>query len=311
MYNKLTIAQKKQLVCDFHAQSKLNMKEFAQKHGVAYRSMSRMITDFRDGKFTTIRYYPSPISPPKANEIPVFNEPAVSEKTIEMFASSSMITIFNGSDSYAVSKLSDPDFYSEVMQLWGQDKHLEAWETCRDCNHAIKNLKINNVQVIGTKILFAGYDISDVSLGKDILKAARRGDTDLITGMLAFASKVLRTQQDMSLVNNIFNMFNSDGIKITKGGDLIMFRGVNHDYWDRYTGKTYLSTPGSILVNPKPLITSTGASGGAIHVSGYSFAKNWGQRVVKVLIDPRDVVSFDGGNNKLRVSYCEILCDCN
>lgn len=101
-------------------------------------------------------------------------------------------------------------------------------------------------------------------------------------------------------------------LPISDDGRFMAYKWVKYDYWDSYTGSTYMNKPGHIIrmarhkVNDNPRETCSHG----LHVCGKDYTA-FSDRLMLVAIDPRDVVSVpvDYNANKMRVCQYEVIAE--
>ena len=108
----------------------------------------------------------------------------------------------------------------------------------------------------------------------------------------------------------LFKFLTHNGHPLTEDGCFIAYRGVTEDFKDKHTGK-YDNSVGSVcemnrqLVDDNPNNTcSTG-----LHVACFEYAKDFGEKMVVVKVNPRDVVAVptDYNGTKMRVCKFEVV----
>lgn len=110
----------------------------------------------------------------------------------------------------------------------------------------------------------------------------------------------------------LFAFLEHNGHPLTEDGCFIAYRGVTDDFKDKHTGQ-FDNSPGSICEMPRDQVDdnpdNTCSSG--LHVAAFSYARNFGSKVVEVKVHPEDVVcvprDYDG--TKMRVCKFEVLSE--
>lgn len=112
-------------------------------------------------------------------------------------------------------------------------------------------------------------------------------------------------------VETLFEFLQHTHLQITPEGMFIAHKGVAFNYYDIHSG-TILNLPGS---SPKRLRSNEvdddprkGCSYG-YHVGSYNYASRWGSKVLRVLVDPKDVrcVPYDCNHQKVRCTFYRVL----
>lgn len=122
----------------------------------------------------------------------------------------------------------------------------------------------------------------------------------------------LRLNPSYRSVQQLFKFKNKQNMPITPDGCFLAYKGVNSNYTDKHTGK-FSNKVGFVVEMPRNAVCDdpdqSCASG--FHVGSLSYAKDWGDRVVIVKVNPRDVVSVPSSecDNKCRVCRYEVIAD--
>lgn len=111
----------------------------------------------------------------------------------------------------------------------------------------------------------------------------------------------------------LFDFLSHNGHPLTEDGCFIAYRGVTEDFKDKHSGK-FDNSPGSICeidrseVDDNP--NNTCSHG--LHVACYDYAKGFGEKLVEVKVNPKDVVTVpvDYNGTKMRVCKFEVLAEC-
>lgn len=116
----------------------------------------------------------------------------------------------------------------------------------------------------------------------------------------ALMAFVARVQQNPSYRarHDLFNWIDKNNMPITADGCFIAFKIVKADYWDIYTGRTFLHTVGSVVEMPRGEVddnpNNTCSAGAHFCGEGYlpHYGSSKGNRIVVLKIAPEDVVAF-------------------
>ena len=111
----------------------------------------------------------------------------------------------------------------------------------------------------------------------------------------------------------LFSFLSHNGHALTEDGCFVAYRGITSDFKDKHTGK-WDNSPGAVceinreLVDDNP--TNTCSTG--LHVACFGYAKDFGEKLVEVKVNPADVVCvpIDYNNTKMRVCRFEVLAEC-
>ena len=122
----------------------------------------------------------------------------------------------------------------------------------------------------------------------------------------------LKENPTLSSREDLYSFIEYNNVPITPDGCFIVYKKVNHNMWDNYTGNTHLNTVGSIIEMARDSVdhnrNNTCSTG--LHVAAFEYAANFsGNRLIECKVNPRDVVAVppDYSNQKMRVCRYEIL----
>lgn len=136
--------------------------------------------------------------------------------------------------------------------------------------------------------------------------------------MVRFLENLVQNPSNRAL-NELYTFLENKGLPITEDGHFIAYKAVKNNYYDIYTGKTYLNTVGSTITMPRVLVDevyerdcSTGLHCGALdYVTQYgAFAKGQapsptGNRLLLVKVNPADVVSVPQYESHPKIRVCK------
>jgi len=111
----------------------------------------------------------------------------------------------------------------------------------------------------------------------------------------------------------LFAFLENNGHPLTQDGCFIAYRGVTEDFKDKHTGKID-NSPGAVCEMPRELVddnpNNTCSSG--LHVACFAYAKDFGEKLVEVKVNPRDVVAVptDYDGTKMRTCRFEVVQEC-
>ena len=111
----------------------------------------------------------------------------------------------------------------------------------------------------------------------------------------------------------LYQFLEHNGHPLTVDGCFIAYRGVREDFKDKHTG-TFNNAPGSTCEVPRSSVDDNpnNTCSHGLHVACYDYAKGFGERLVEVKVNPRDVVAVptDYNGTKMRVCRFEVLAEC-
>lgn len=118
-------------------------------------------------------------------------------------------------------------------------------------------------------------------------------------------------------VNELYNFLKHQKLPITEDGCFVAYKSVKSDWYDKYTGKTFVNKPGEVVEIRRNLVDddkdqtcSYGLHVGALEYAGPGGWYNQSSdRVVLVKVNPCDAVSVprDANGQKLRVCKYEVI----
>jgi hypothetical protein len=169
--------------------------------------------------------------------------------------------------------------------------------------------------------LYVDGELVDNSLSNQIIRFQQEGINDF-TPLVNFYEKVL-TNHNGNSREQLFTWLNDRNFTITQDGDFIAYKGLTSEGKSVHSGKAIVdgqpmegqipNAVGSIVEMPRGDVNADpfhGCSYG-LHAGTWEYASTFAPRVVKVKINPRDVVSVprDCDFQKLRTCRYEILAE--
>lgn len=178
----------------------------------------------------------------------------------------------------------------------------------------------------GESLFFDGDEV-DNSLTKQIVRHLKEGVEDW-KPLVAFMDKVAQNPQEHSR-EQLYDFLAHHDITITKDGDIVGYKSVRFsdsddgDYKSINAGTAFVNgerkegqipqSVGDVVTMPRSEVAfdpSQGCSTG-LHVANWNYANTWANHdaVLKVAVNPRDVVSVpsDSSWEKVRVCRYEII----
>jgi hypothetical protein len=169
--------------------------------------------------------------------------------------------------------------------------------------------------------LYVDGELVDNSLSNQIIRFQQEGINDFAP-LVNFYEKVL-TNHNGNSREQLFTWLNDRNFTITQDGDFIAYKGLRDDLTSVHAGGAIVdgvphnghipNNVGSIVEMPRGDVNADphhGCSYG-LHAGTWEYASTFAPRVVKVKINPRDVVSVprDCAFQKLRTCRYEILAE--
>lgn len=110
-----------------------------------------------------------------------------------------------------------------------------------------------------------------------------------------------------------YRFLENSNIPLDQDGFIVAYKAVKHDYWDKYTGKSFCYKPGAVIEMPRNQISDdpkkTCAPG--LHIGGLSYlgSQYSSDKWMLVRVDPKDVVSVpvDYNSQKMRACRMEVI----
>lgn len=166
------------------------------------------------------------------------------------------------------------------------------------------------------QIKLDGYNFKSQMFDR-LVKAIQDNETeDALKRLFAFVRRALN-HPDKVTSERIFDFARHNSIEITEDGMLIGYKKVRSDYKDIHSG-TFDNSPGNVLEMPRQTVEAdhnkTCAPGlhfAAKHYLPHFGSSGSGDRVVRVMVDPADIVGipFDYADSKCRTCKYVVLDD--
>jgi len=206
----------------------------------------------------------------------------------------------------------DHPLYGEVAKLLEEGKYGEAYEKANPAQY-IQERSFGRIKITKDGDVLVG----DHSVGADsdsllsrIIDAAKENNAEMLERLVKFVDKLYDNPQ-LSVISRIYDFIRASDIEIGEDGRLICFKKIRSDYKDVYTG-TIDNSPGQIVSMPRNQVldddNQTCARG--LHVCSWEYLAHYsGSRIIRVAVDPRDVVSIpvDYNDSKMRCCKYEVL----
>lgn len=166
-----------------------------------------------------------------------------------------------------------------------------------------------SVEVRGDGIYYKGVKI-DNSLTQRIQQIIKEGKT--VQNMLRFMDNLYQNPQPFA-ITELYDWLNACKLPITDDGRFTAYKGVRYDFKDCRTG-TIDNSPGQIVFMKRSDVDTNRheTCSVGLHFCSAAYLPTFGgDRVVKVVIDPKDVVSIptDYGFTKGRTWKYEVVAE--
>lgn len=263
---------------DFQTKTKL-----AEKFGISLRTLNRVLNENTEKERISWNY-------------------VITKNEVSLFRNEDSRVVKRGSPLFSIvhKLLLNSDFNDEVLE--------QAWDMC--CvKKQIEVFSLGNISVDyeNNKIMYGNFEIKN-SVTKRIIQKLEEGESSSSSGIqsiVKFLDKVM-DNPDKNIIEQLYPFLEHNDIEINKDGDIIAWRGVSYDYKDKYTG-TMDNSVGCVVKMPRHLVDSnperTCSQG--LHCAAYEYARGWGDRLMKVLVNPRDVCSVPKDYNGQKMRCCE------
>lgn len=215
-----------------------------------------------------------------------------SEANLTIYASAEQITI--PADS--------PD-YARALELIDQGRMAEAYAIAESYRAEAEKARMAlsmvhgravKVEIVHGQLLVDGKYSTGAAADK-ILSFSKRKLP--VKAMMAFVAR-LQKNPSYRAREDMFAWIDANNMPITPDGCFLAFKIVRGDYWDIYTGNTFLHTVGSVIEMPREQVDdnpNNTCSAGA-HFCGENYlphyASAYDSRIVVLKIAPEDVVAF-------------------
>lgn len=177
------------------------------------------------------------------------------------------------------------------------------------------------VSIHENTVLFDGDEINGhiIDVIKDLFTS---GENNELTPLIKFLENA-STNPSLESIDDLYRWINNGDLTITDDGHFLAYKGVygNEGRLSTHSGTAFVDgveingripyADGSIVTMPRSSVGSSRdvACSTGLHAGTYSYARGYGDTLLLVKINPRDVVSVprDSSGQKLRVSRLEVL----
>lgn len=230
-----------------------------------------------------------------------------------------VITVFANDDVFTINDR-HPN-YHKVKEAVLSDDDTADFATLTDLSRAIDSAfrrVSERVAVKDGNVYFDG-DVVDNALTRQVLRFIEAGVDDF-RPLVSFYEKVQQNPNGHSR-EQLFTWLAERDFTITDDGDFLAYKGLSTDGKSIHSGPAIVdgkpfngrvpNAVGSVIEMARSGVQhdpGRGCSTG-LHAGTYEYANSFGQSLVKVRINPRDVVSVptDCGGQKLRTCRYEVL----
>lgn len=171
------------------------------------------------------------------------------------------------------------------------------------------SLAKRGIQLVDGAVQINGEALPD-SLNKRLLDLI---ETQMPTEILVRFWNNLRQNPSFNSRQMLYKFLEHNGHPLTEDGCFIAYRGVRQDFKDKHTG-TMDNSPGQVVEVPRESVDDNpnNTCSYGLHVAEFGYAKGFGERLLEVKVNPKDVVSVptDYNGTKMRVCKFEVLAEC-
>jgi hypothetical protein len=231
----------------------------------------------------------------------------------------SAITVLQGGKVYTATN-NHPAFAQIIEGVIKDDPQVFGlFDLAEQARQAFE--KVSDRISISDGRVYVDGELVDNSLSAQISRFQKQGIYDFVP-LVNFYEKVLQNRNGNSR-EQLYTWLNDRNFTITEDGDFIAYKGLRDDLTSVHSGEAivdgqtvYGNVPnsvGSIVEMPRNRVNANAFEGCStgLHAGTWDYASTFAPRVVKVKINPRDVVSVprDCDFQKLRTCRYEVLAE--
>lgn len=163
-----------------------------------------------------------------------------------------------------------------------------------------------NITFDGSSIRFAGVKVENI-LVDQIVEMAKSGLN--VSGWLLFVDK-LYSNSSSGVIERLCAFLSHRNMPITTDGCFIAYKAVRSDFYDKYTGKTFVNKVGNVIKEARQLVNDDPDvyCGKGLHAGSLQYAKDYAKNddiIILVKIDPSNVVTAPKDCNSQKLRCCE------
>lgn len=270
-------------------------KELAKKYNISTRTLGRVI-DEMTATFHEISY-----------------DYSITKNQITIFKDDVSRSVVKGYPSFNTIKES-------LVACDFSDESLEEAYVLLDIPYFVNKFSEGNITVDHKtgSVWYNNFEIKNSITDRlfDMLNTVQDNDYTNLLPLVRFLDKVLLNPKKC-IVDELYPFLEFNDIGITEDGNIIAFKSVRSDWKDHYSN-TIDNSVGEAVTMPRYLVdfNPDEPCSVGLHCASLTYAKVFGNgRIVKVLIDPVDVVSvpYDYNGSKMRVCKYKVIneVDCH
>lgn len=179
----------------------------------------------------------------------------------------------------------------------------------------------------GNALFFDGAAVHGTIVDQ-IVRLFQEGQEGSYTALVRFLERLANNPSEVSR-NHLYDFLAHHGVTITEDGLILANKSVKNDFTSAHAGAGTVTwpdgriedfdnahlpnNPGNIVSIPRETVDEdrNSACSVGLHVGAYSYAKTFSQKLLYILVDPRDVVAVphDASSAKVRVSQYRVLAE--
>lgn len=164
-----------------------------------------------------------------------------------------------------------------------------------------------SMEIVGHSVYYNGKQVENGAVEK-LLSCKDQGLP--YRPLLKFLEKLMQNQR-YSVIKNLYAFLEHKGMQISGDGMIVGWKGVRENYMDVHSG-TVLNKPGC---SPEPFSPQDVDDNPehhcsyGYHVGSFSYARSWGPKVMRVCVNPKDVICVpnDCACQKIRCTGYTVL----
>lgn len=220
-------------------------------------------------------------------------------------ASSKFISIVKGRKTYNVD--SSHDDFKEALQLLVNgdvDGALDLINTER----AVASFTKGNVEIKNGQLFYKGIEICSGLTQRIIASMQNKENFEFY---LPFLENLMLNPSERA-VKRLYDFLQANDIEITEDGHFIAWKKVNSNFYDIYSN-TMDNSPGKTVEMPRNMVNENDEEtcSNGLHVCSKSYLGHYAScssnRVVRVKVHPRDVVSIPVDYNNAKMRTCKYV----
>jgi hypothetical protein len=198
--------------------------------------------------------------------------------------------------------------YGEILKALQED-NLEEFTRLVDIVPQVQAWGSGKLEVRDDTVLFNGEPVHG-SIVPRVVEHFQQGiSVDYLANFLGRLSK----NPSYRAVNELYEFLEHRGLPLTKSGTFLAYKGVRHDWFDRYSG-TIENAIGKVIEVPRNKVDDdrTRACSRGLHCGTLDYVISYcTERVLLVEVDPADVVSVptDCDAQKCRVCRYKVVAE--